>query len=124
MDLLVLGGTRFVGRHIVEAMLASGNHRVTILHRGRTTDELPRHVERLRGDRDEGDGGLAALGKRTWDACVDVSGLTPRQVRPSTRYLRDSVGRYVFISAVAVYGDPRVRPVVETHPRVEPAAED
>src|SRR4051794_5742801 len=105
MKVLVLGGTQFVGRHIVEAMLAGG-HSVSILNRGRTPDELPPRVERLRGNRDEGAAGLKALGGRTWDACIDVSGYTPRQVRPAVELLSANLDRYVFVSAVSVYGDP------------------
>jgi 2'-hydroxyisoflavone reductase len=123
MNILILGGTQFVGRHIVESLLAAG-HRVSILTRGKSPDELPVHVERLRGDRDEGASGVQALAARCWDACVDVSGYTPRQVRPSAEMLRESVKRYVFVSAVSVYGDPELRPVRETHHRMSPAAED
>ena len=123
MKVLVLGGTQFVGRHIVEALLAAG-HGVSILTRGLSPDELPAAVERLRGDRDGGLDGLQALAGRRWDACVDVSGYTPRQVRPSAEMLCAQVGRYVFISAVMAYGDPRERPVRESQPRLPPAAED
>ncbi|HEU4327529.1 MAG TPA: NAD-dependent epimerase/dehydratase family protein [Roseiflexaceae bacterium] len=123
MHILILGGTQFIGRHIAEELLAAG-HRVTTLTRGRTPDALPAAVERLRGDRDAGADGLAALAGRSWDACVDVSGYTPRQVRPSAAALRDRVERYVFVSAVSVYGDPQERPVRESHPRLPPAAED
>jgi 2'-hydroxyisoflavone reductase len=122
MRIFVLGGTQFVGRHIVEGLIAAG-HRASILTRGKTPDELPAEVERLRGDRDEGRSGLAALHGRSWDACVDVSGYTPRQVRPSAELLRSCVGRYVFVSAVSVYGDPTRGPVDETHPHLPPAAE-
>jgi 2'-hydroxyisoflavone reductase len=123
MKILVLGGTQFVGRHIVEAMLAAG-HTVSILNRGKLPDDLPAQVERLRGDRDEGMPALKVLAGRTWDACVDVSGYTPRQVRPSAEMLCDNVKRYVFVSAVSVYGDPDHGPVDETHPRMPPAGED
>lgn len=123
MRVLVLGGTQFVGRHIVEALLFSG-HEVSILTRGITPDELPDEVQRLRGDRDEGMSGHKALKNHHWDACIDVSGLTPRQVRPSAELLRESVKRYVFISAVSVYGDPDKRPVFETHPLLSPAGEE
>lgn len=123
MNILILGGTQFIGRHIVETLLAAG-HEVSILTRGKSPDELPAHVERLRGDRDEGAAGLAAVAGRTWDACVDVSGYTARQVRPSAELLLASVQRYVYISAVSVYGDPQDRPVFENHPRMTPAAED
>lgn len=123
MKILVLGGTQFVGRHIVEALL-DGGHSASILNRGRTRDELPAQVERLRGDRDRGPAGLQALTGRAWDACIDVSGFTPRRVRPSAEKLRDHVGHYVFVSAVSVYGDPAAGPVDETRPRLPPAGED
>src|SRR3954452_19102202 len=123
MDILVLGGTRFVGRHIVEALL-DGGHRVSVLTRGSSPDELPASVERLRGDRNEGAGGLAALSGRTWDACVDVSGYTPAQVRPSAESLHDRISRYLFISTVSVYVDSGDTPVLETHPLLPEAAED
>lgn len=123
MRILILGGTQFIGRHIAGTLLAAG-HSVTTLTRGKTPEELPVAVERLRGDRDQGPLGVAALRGRSWDACIDVSGYTPRQVRPSAELLRPSVNRYVFVSTVAVYGDPQHRPVCETHLRVRPAAED
>ena len=87
MRILILGGTQFIGRHIAEALLAAG-HTVSILNRGKSADELPAQVERLRGDRDEGALGLEALTGGSWDVCVDVSGYTPRQVRPSAESLR------------------------------------
>ena len=49
MRILILGGTQFIGRHIVEVLLAA-EHQVSILTRGQTPDELPVEVERLRGD--------------------------------------------------------------------------
>jgi 2'-hydroxyisoflavone reductase len=105
MRVLILGGTQFVGRHIVEALLVAG-HLVSILTRGKSPDTLPTQVERFRGDRDDGALGLEALAGRSWDVCVDVSGYTPQQVRPSAERLRRCVKHYVFISAVSVYGDP------------------
>ena len=123
MHALILGGTQFIGRHIVEHLLQAG-HEVSILTRGRSPDELPPQVERLRGDRDAPEAGLEGLAGRSWDVCIDVSGYTPRQVRPSAELLRAKVGRYIFISAVSVYGDPTERPVRESHSRLPPAAED
>lgn len=123
MKILVLGGTQFVGRHIVEALHGAG-HAVSILTRGVTKDALPASVERLRGDRDLGAPGLDALSGRSWDACVDVSGYTPRQVRASAESLHSFVGRYAYVSAVSVYGDPVERPVREDQALAAPAAED
>ena len=114
MNVLVLGGTRFIGRHIVEALCAAG-HAVTVFTRGQSPDELPVAVERLHGDRSAGDTGLAALSGRRWDACIDVSGYTPLQVRASAERLRTVVGRYVFISTVSVYASLSETPIVESH---------
>jgi 2'-hydroxyisoflavone reductase len=123
MNILMLGGTQFIGRHMTLAFLAAG-HAVSVLTRGLSPDDLPPEVERLRGDRDQGFAGLAALTDRTWDACIDVSGYTPRQVRPSAEFLRNQVHRYVFISSVSVYGDTKHRPVQETDPLLPAAVEN
>src|SRR5919199_5677272 len=100
MKLLILGGTRFLGRHLVAAALAQG-HAVTIFTRGRSNPQLFPDVERLRGDRD---GDLGALVGRRWDAAIDTSGYVPRIVRASADLLRDAVEHYTFISSVSVYG--------------------
>ena len=102
MRALILGGTQFIGRELVETLVSAG-HEVSILTRGLTPDELPAQVERLRGDRDQGALGLAALAGRSWELCLDVSGYTPRQVRPSAESLRNRVQRYVLVSAVSEY---------------------
>jgi 2'-hydroxyisoflavone reductase len=101
MKLLVLGGTKFLGRHAVDCALAAG-HEVTIFTRGETNPELFPEAEHLVGDRD---GHLAALRGRTWDGVVDTSGYVPRVVRMSAGLLREAVGRYVFVSSISVYDD-------------------
>ncbi|WP_337867225.1 NAD-dependent epimerase/dehydratase family protein [Meiothermus sp.] len=97
MNILLLGGTRFVGRHIAEAALQRG-HQVSTFTRG--TNPLP-GTESLVGDRKKGD--LGALEGRTWDAVVDVNGYLPREVREAVGVLQGQVGRYAFISTVSVY---------------------
>src|SRR5688500_16419257 len=99
MDLLVLGGTRFVGRHIVEAALAA-EHRVTIFHRGRTNPDLFPDAEHVVGDR-EWD--LEALEGRRWDGVIDTSGYLPRVVRLSAQALAGATDHYTFISSLSVY---------------------
>jgi 2'-hydroxyisoflavone reductase len=101
MRLLVLGGTAFLGRALVEAALARGDD-VTIFTRGRTNPDLFSKVERRTGDRD---GDLASLDHGEWDAVVDTSGYVPRVVRASCELLAQRVGRYAFISSVSVYAD-------------------
>ncbi len=99
MRLLVLGGTEFLGRHLVEAALAAG-HEVTTFTRGRTNPDLFPQVEALRGDRD---GDLGALEAGRWDAVVDTSGYVPRVVRASAELLHERVGLYCFVSSISVY---------------------
>ena len=106
MRILFLGGTQFVGRHMVEAALARG-HSVTLFNRGQTNPELFPEAERLTGDRD---GNLEALRGRNWDAVVDVNGYIPRLVRDSANLLKDAVSRYVFVSTGSVYDFNRMAP--------------
>ena len=123
MRLLVLGGTKFLGRAIVDAALARG-HDVTLFNRGRTNPELFPEVERLRGDRD---GDLSALAGRRWDAVIDPSGYVPRVVRASAELLAPNVERYTFVSTLSVYADPLPFGFDETAPVSElddPATEN
>lgn len=114
MRLLVLGGTKFLGRHVVDSALAAG-HEVTTFTRGRTNPGLRPEAEHLRGDRD---GGLDALRGRSFDGVVDTSGYVPRVVRQSAELLRDAVERYAFVSSISVYGDFS-RPLTEETPVAE-----
>ncbi len=105
LDILFLGGTGFLGPHQVEYALERG-HRVTIFNRGQSAKGLyGDRVEELIGNRDSKiEPGLAALeGTRRWDIVIDNSGYVPRHVRDSVALLKDRVGRYVFVSTVAVY---------------------
>jgi 2'-hydroxyisoflavone reductase len=122
MKLLVLGGTKFLGRHAVDAALAAG-HDVTLFTRGRTNAELFPEAEHLLGDRD---GDLDALAGRAWDGVIDTSGFVPRVVRRSAELLCDATQRYVFVSSISVYDDFS-RPVDESSPVAElddPSSED
>jgi nucleoside-diphosphate-sugar epimerase len=111
MRILVLGGTKFLGRHAVDAALAQG-HDVTIFTRGETNPDLFPEVEHLSGNRD---GKLDALHGREWDGVVDTSGYVPRVARQSAELLADSVQRYVFVSSISVYADPS-KPLDESSP--------
>lgn len=117
MRILILGGTRFLGRYLIGEALARG-HAVTLLNRGRTHPELFPEVERLLGDRG---GDLSALAGRSWDAAIDTSGYFPRDVAASAAALRGAVGRYLFVSTLNVYADLSQPDVGEEAPRVEPA---
>jgi 2'-hydroxyisoflavone reductase len=112
MDLLILGGTVFLGRHIVEAALLR-QHRITLFNRGQHNPELFPQVEKLRGDRD---GGLDVLAGRRWDAVIDTCGYIPRLVNASARLLAHAVECYVFISTISVYAEPPYAGMDESAP--------
>jgi 2'-hydroxyisoflavone reductase len=97
--LLVLGGTKFLGRAAVEEALARG-HEVTLFNRGETNPELFPEAEKLRGDRAVD---LGELQGRTWDVVLDPSGFVPGIVRASAELLADVAEHYLFISSISVY---------------------
>jgi 2'-hydroxyisoflavone reductase len=101
VKLLVLGGTRFLGRHLAELALARGD-RVTLVHRGRSTQGLFPEAEHRLGDRDTELPALLA-GTQRWDAVIDTSAYLPRQVRAAAAVLAGRVGHYQLVSSISVY---------------------
>jgi 2'-hydroxyisoflavone reductase len=101
MKILVIGGTRFLGRTFVETALRQG-HELTLFNRGQTNPDLFPEVERLKGDRDRD---LALLKRRFWDVVLDTCGYVPRIVKKSAALLANSIEQYVFISSISVYAD-------------------
>src|SRR5215475_3824603 len=112
LNILVLGGTGFIGPHLVRHAIARG-HRVTIFTRGRHDAELPESVVRLQGDRN---GQLGALEGKTWDAVIDDSATNPDWVRQSTELLKGSAGAYMFTSSTGVFYPYLKRGVDESAP--------
>jgi 2'-hydroxyisoflavone reductase len=100
--ILVIGGTLFVGRWLVQEALGRG-HEVTMFHRGQTNADLFPEAERIHGDRTKD---LDKLDGGTWDAVVDTCGFRSDIVRRSAERLADRVGHYTFISSISVYADP------------------
>ncbi|MDH3734732.1 MAG: NAD-dependent epimerase/dehydratase family protein, partial [Gemmatimonadota bacterium] len=101
LRILFIGGTGFIGPHMVRRAMARG-HTVTLFNRGRTNTHLFPEVEKLVGDRD---GGLGVLEGGEWDAVIDTSGYVPRVVRDSAELLQDSVHRYLFVSTGDAYAN-------------------
>lgn len=112
MKLLILGGTIFLGRHLVDAAQARG-HEVTLFNRGQHNTDLYPTLEKLRGDRD---GNLGVLRGRQWDAVVDTCGYVPRLVRDSASLLANVVEHYTFISSISVYPDLQTHGLDENSP--------
>lgn len=112
LEILVLGGTGFIGPHLVRYAVARG-HRVTIFTRGRHDAELPNEVVRLQGDRN---GQLDSLKGKRWDAVVDDSATNPAWVAQSTELLDAAVGAYLFTSSTGVFYPYLERGIDESRP--------
>lgn len=104
MNILIIGGTGFLGRHLVTAAQMR-HHHVTLFHRGNHPSVGLAGIEEIYGDRNSG---LEALRNRQWDAVVDTCGYLPHTVTAVAEALRSSVVQYVFISSVAAYADFKV----------------
>ncbi len=118
MKLLIIGGTRFVGRHLVTAALERGSQ-ITLFNRGRHSASSM-DVETIHGDRNAD---LSKLQGRRWDAVIDTCGYLPRTVKASAEALSHSVDRYVFLSSISAYADARGFDVVESAPTAKLTSE-
>jgi nucleoside-diphosphate-sugar epimerase len=117
MRILVMGGTRFVGRPLVERLRAAG-HKLTLFTRGR--QPLPDGVEHLRGDRGD-DAGLAALSGRSFEVIVDSSGRSLDDSRRVVERTGAPSHRFVYVSSAGVYADSELWPLDEDSP-IDPAS--
>lgn len=102
MNILVLGGTIFLGRHLVETAIRRG-HRVTLFNRGRSNPGLFPDAQTLVGDRN---GDLSGLAGRRWDAVIDTCGHTPDAVGATAGLLAGIVPHYTYVSSIAVLRNP------------------
>ena len=120
LRILMLGGTNFVGPHLVRTALDRG-HAVTLFNRGITNPHLFPDLEKLRGDRyPDRDAGLAALETgRTWDAIIDTWQEAPGCIDLTTRLLAGRTERYVYVSSIATYSHYRDRGMTEDGPLVD-----
>jgi 2'-hydroxyisoflavone reductase len=101
LDILVLGGTGFIGPHEINYARSRG-HKISMFNRGKTAPGMFPDVETLIGDRDDQ---LDSLKGRDWDVVIDNSGFYPRHARLSAELLHGHVGQYMFVSSISAYGD-------------------
>jgi 2'-hydroxyisoflavone reductase len=101
LNLLVLGGTGFIGPHEINYAIARG-HKVTMFNRGKTAPGMFPDVETLIGDRNDQ---LDSLKGRDWDAVIDNSGFYPRHARLTAELLDGHVDQYMFVSSISAYGE-------------------
>jgi len=101
LDILILGGTGFIGPHEINYARSRG-HKVTMFNRGKTAPGMFPDVETLIGDRDDQ---LGSLKGRDWDAVIDNSGFYPRHARLSAELLHGHVDQYMFVSSISAYAE-------------------
>ncbi|MBE0698310.1 MAG: NAD-dependent epimerase/dehydratase family protein [Anaerolineaceae bacterium] len=101
MRVLIIGGTRFLGRALVHSAQARG-HELTLFNRGKSNPGLFPEIEQISGERMAD---LDLLRGRQWDAVIDTCGYEPAAVRLSATSLSGAVERYIFISSISVYAD-------------------
>jgi 2'-hydroxyisoflavone reductase len=99
MKILIIGGTKFLGRHLITAAQARG-HEVMLFNRGKHSSETFGGVEQIHGDRNLD---LDKLSGRAWDAVIDTCGYLPQSVKASAEALKDAANQYVFISSISAY---------------------
>ena len=112
LRVLILGGTGFIGPHIVAALREHG-HTLTLFNRGKRNASLFPKIETRLGDRD---GKLEALEHGEWDAVIDNSGYVPRHVQLSAELLKDRVAQYIFVSSISAYQDLSKPGIDEDYP--------
>lgn len=110
MKLLIIGGTRFLGRYLVTSARERG-HEITLFNRG--THPTDTDLEIIQGDRHTD---INKLRGHQWEAVIDTYGMLPSAVRSAAEVLSDSVDRYIFISSQNAYADVSTPGVTETAP--------
>ncbi len=115
MKVLVMGGTRFNGRALVNELVRH-DHEVTVFNRGQTPGELPDNVERLYGDRRDYKNLTETLRGREFDCVQDISGVRPEDVKGLLAALDDRFGHYIFPSSTVIYTRSNLLPITEDHP--------
>ncbi len=102
MRALVIGGTRFVGYHIVNRLLAEGIE-VVVFNRGQTPDDFGDRIQRIHGDRKDYQKFYETFRRSRFDVVVDVIGYHPEDVEVAIKTFKGRVGQYIFISTGQVY---------------------
>ena len=102
LNILILGGTGFLGPHTVRAAMLRG-HKVTLFNRGRSNPNLFQQLETIIGDRNTAD--IKRLSNRKWDAVIDTSAYFPRSVNMAMNVLKENVEQYLFVSTISVYAN-------------------
>src|SRR5215475_11468146 len=108
MKVLVIGGTLFIGKQLVEELLKAG-YEVAVLHR-KPKHDFGRRVENIMADRNDPTAMKEILSGRRFEVVYDnvydwERGTTAAQVEGTVRAVGDRISRYIFMSSVAAYGD-------------------
>ncbi|MCF8425170.1 MAG: NAD-dependent epimerase/dehydratase family protein [Bacteroidia bacterium] len=103
LKILILGGTNFIGRHLVESLTSQDNFEITLFNRGITNPELYPKIKKIIGDRNTSD--INQIFQEKWDYIIDLSCYFPKSLSDIVSHLDKSVQRYIFISTCSVYNN-------------------
>jgi 2'-hydroxyisoflavone reductase len=101
--ILILGGTNFIGRNLIETLLILDNYDITIFNRGKSNSNLYPEVKKIYGDRNTPE--IDSIFSKNWDYIIDLSCYFPNSLSKITKQLNNSVKRYIFISTCSVYNN-------------------
>ncbi len=120
--ILIIGGTLFIGRNVVEQLLTEKEYELTIFNRGLTNPNLFPEVKKIRGDRNTDD--VQHIAKEKWDYVIDLACYYPHSLKAILANLSKNVKRYIFVSTCSVYGFPDAGYCDESFPILECTAEE
>jgi len=98
---LILGGTQFVGRNLVEALIKHDEYELTLFNRQQTNANLFPEINKIKGDRRSAD--IAKIAATNWDYIIDISAYYPNYLKQVLKQVNPSLKRYVFVSTCSVY---------------------
>jgi len=99
--ILILGGTQFIGRNLIEELIKLNKYDLTLFNRQQTSPELFQNLKKIKGDRETDD--IKQLFNQNWDFVIDISCYYPNSLETLISNLKGKIGRYIFISTISVY---------------------
>jgi len=113
-NVLIIGGSRFLGKHIAEAFLAQGGNLVCTMNRG-NRDTMPGIEKAFQCDKNDRENFRKVLLDRPWDVVVDTI-LSAEDIEFVVETLGSSIGHFIHTGSFGVYGDARRIPAPEWLP--------
>lgn len=104
--ILIIGGTNFIGRHLIEKLSINKKYDLTIFNRGITNPDLFPDIKKIIGDRNSDD--VKLIHQVDWDYIIDLSCYFPQSLINILSKLSLNLKKYILISTCSVYQDDKV----------------